>query len=175
MNARDHWLRVLGGAVCALLLTSAWTHPAESRGLVYVADSSSDLILVIDTKANAIVTSIPVGAQPFGVAVSPDSRRLYVANRVGNTVSVIDTNTRMPIAVVNGLDLPTNLAVTPDGTHVYVTNAGNTTNTVSAIDTRTNTVGRHHRCRCRAAWNRNHTGQATRLCHKLAIRFRFGD
>lgn len=140
MKARDPWLRVLiVGVICALLLI-AMTNPAESRQRVYVADSTSALVLVIDAKTNTIVASIPVGTQPFAVAVSPDGRRLYVANRLDGTVSVIDTKTNKPIGLVNGLDLPTDLAITPDGTRVYVTNMGNTTNTVSAIDTRTKTV-----------------------------------
>jgi YVTN family beta-propeller protein len=121
--------------IFALLLTGRAV-PAES--LAYVADSNSDLVLVIDTQTNIVVASIPVGQQPFGVAVAPNANPLYVANRVGGTVSVIDTNTQMPIGVVSGLNFPTNLAVTPDGSRVYVTSSGD--NTVAAIDTSTNTI-----------------------------------
>lgn len=34
--------------------------------------------------------SIPVGGEPWGVAISPDGRRVYVANWGSGTVSVID-------------------------------------------------------------------------------------
>jgi YVTN family beta-propeller protein len=46
---------------------------------------------------------IAVGAQPMGVAVTPDGGKVYVANSFSNTLSVIDTATDMvigsPIAV----------------------------------------------------------------------------
>jgi YVTN family beta-propeller protein len=135
MNARDRWWQVLIAAIFALLLIGRAV-PAES--LAYVADSNSDLVLVIDTQANIVVASIPVGRQPFGVAVAPSGNPLYVANRVGGTVSVIDTATQMSTGVVSGLNFPTNLAVTPDGSRVYVTSSGD--NTVAVIDTTTNTI-----------------------------------
>jgi YVTN family beta-propeller protein len=42
---------------------------------------------------NYVVTRIPVGLNPRGLALSRDGRRLFVANRMDDTVSVIDTHT----------------------------------------------------------------------------------
>ena len=117
-------------------------------GRVYVANSFSDTVSVIDTRTNTVVDTdpttdgvnpIPVGDAPTGVAAAPDGSRVYVTNRLDDTVSVINAATNsvvgLPIAV--GRD-PWGVAVTPDGGRVYVANRAS--NTVSVIETRTNTV-----------------------------------
>jgi YVTN family beta-propeller protein len=62
-------------------------------------------VSVIDTKTDTVIAAIQVGANPFGVAVTPDGRKVYVANAGSNTVSVIDTETNTvvdpPISVGN--------------------------------------------------------------------------
>ena len=67
----------------------------------YITNSSDGTVSVIDTTNNTVVTTIPVGRKPFGVAVTPD--KVYIANSGDNTVSVIDTATNAvtgsPIAV----------------------------------------------------------------------------
>lgn len=40
-----------------------------------------------------LVAEIPVGARPWGIALSPDRRLLYVANGPSNDVSIVDTIT----------------------------------------------------------------------------------
>ena len=111
----------------------------------YVVNDGSNNVTVFDTAINPapIITSIPVGDQPWDAAMAPDGSRVYVTNQgiiptVPGSVSVIDaaTNTvTTTIPVGNGT---TGIAITPDGTKAYVTNQAD--NTVSAIDTTTNTV-----------------------------------
>jgi hypothetical protein len=43
------------------------------------------------TETNTVITTIPVGSYPVGVAITPDSSKVYVTNEYGNSVSVIDT------------------------------------------------------------------------------------
>ena len=43
--------------------------------------SSSNTVSVIDTASNTVVTTVPVGTSPHGVAVTPDGKHVYVANR----------------------------------------------------------------------------------------------
>ena len=139
VNRRRRRLCVQIAVICAVLMIATTSH-AGSRQRVYVTDSTTALVSVVDPHTNTIVAAISVGTRPWGVVVSPDGRRVYVANQIDGTVSVIDTKTNKVVAVVHGFDLPTHLAATPDGTRVYVTNMRNTTNTVSAIDARTNTI-----------------------------------
>ncbi len=96
--------------------------------------------------ANATVTvtglgpvgSIPVGNQPYGIAVSPDGTRAYVGNNVSNTVSVIDTATNRVLTNIPVGNGPRGVAFSPDGARAYVGN--NVSNTVSVIDTATDRV-----------------------------------
>jgi len=97
---------------------------------------------VIDTASNTVVATVGVGANPFGVAITPDGTRAYVTNGNDDTVSVIDTASNTVVAtVVLGPDYQTSpygVAITPNGTRAYLTNPG--LGSVSVIDTGSNTV-----------------------------------
>jgi len=81
------------------------------------------------------------GANPSGVAVTPDGQYAYVTNQSDNTVSVIATATKSVVATVPvGLIIPDWVAATPDGKHAYVTNGNPNINGVSVIRTATNSV-----------------------------------
>jgi YVTN family beta-propeller protein len=59
-----------------------------------------------------ITASIPVGRRPWGIALTPDGRKLYTANGVSNDVSVIDTSQgKVAIRVGEG---PWGVAIWPD-------------------------------------------------------------
>jgi len=68
------------------------------------------------------VGDIMVGEGPFGLAVSPDSRRLYVANSGSDTVSVIDTRWNVVHYNVSVGDYPIRIAASPDGNRIFVSN-----------------------------------------------------
>jgi YVTN family beta-propeller protein/autotransporter-associated beta strand protein len=110
------------------------------ESLVYVTNSNSNTVSLINTANNTVVATINVGANPLGVAVSPDGTRAYVTNNglASNSVSVINTATNTVVTTINGFGLPSGVAISPDGTRAYVTNIG--TNNVSVINTATNTV-----------------------------------
>ncbi|GAA2344856.1 hypothetical protein Scani_33530 [Streptomyces caniferus] len=92
---------------------------------------------MIDTATNTVTATIPTGAAPTFVAISPDGTRAYVTINADGLLSVIDTATNAIVAdvAVAGASV---VAASPDGTRVYV--SGQPTNTVSVIDTATNTV-----------------------------------
>src|SRR5208283_3722988 len=128
----------------------------------YITNHESDNVSVIDTINNTITATVPVRSHPFGVAVSPDGKKVYVANNSDDNVSVIDTATKnitgtVPIGIDPAGYFPFGVAVSPDGERVYVTNTykGCVTKTckgrkhsnkeenhfsVHVIDTATNTV-----------------------------------
>ena len=86
---------------------------------------------VIDTATNTVIDTITVGADPPGVAVSPDGMTAYVTNNGSSTVSVIDTTTNTVIDTIAVGANPFGVAVSPDSLVVYVANLGD--NTVSVI------------------------------------------
>ncbi len=69
---------------------------------VYVANVLDANVSVIDTASAAVITTIPVGLGPVGVAVTPDSKRVYVSNSFGDntTVSKIDATTDTVVATI---------------------------------------------------------------------------
>ncbi len=114
------------------------TVPEIPGPYAYITNYYNSSVSVLDTAINAVVSTVNVGINPFGVAVSPDGTMVYVTNSGSNTVSVIDATTNTATATVNVGKRPFGVAVNQDGTKVYVTNE--LSNTVSVIDTATNTV-----------------------------------
>ena len=94
---------------------------------------------VIDEATGTVTATIPVGANPYAVAVDPAAGTVYVANTCDNTVSVIDAATRTVTATIPVGASPVAVAVDPAAGTVYVTNARRC-DTVSVIDVATSTV-----------------------------------
>jgi len=90
-------------------------------------------------QAQTETTTVPVGKEPFDVAVTPNGEYAYVTNQGSNSVSVISTATNTVTATVTVGNNPYCVAITPNGEYAYVTNA-EISDTVSVINTTTNTV-----------------------------------
>ncbi|MDN3351237.1 hypothetical protein [Actinomadura sp. DC4] len=84
---------------------------ARQRTPAYVTDFNANTVSVIDTATNTVIGTIPVGANPRGVAISPGGTRVYVANFGSTTVSVIDTATNAVIATIPVGAFPIRVAV----------------------------------------------------------------
>ena len=50
------------------------------RGMLYVVDQANFRLVAIDTKKNALVSSVRLGRLPFAVALAADGKRAYVTN-----------------------------------------------------------------------------------------------
>ncbi|WP_440945625.1 PKD domain-containing protein [Methanosarcina sp. T3] len=127
--------KALGIAALAFLMLVSI---AGASSFAYITNEGSNSISVIDTATNKVTATIPVGANPVGVAINPNGTKVYVANDHSNDVSVIDTATNAVTVTVPAGRSPQGVAVSPDGKKVYVTNLAS--NTISVIDTATNTV-----------------------------------
>ena len=143
-----------GGQVGVTGATGAFAYtPTEAARLAAGQTASADFdnftVSVSDGQAATAVTvspavlpstvssptSVTVGNNPMGVAVSPT--KVYVVNQGSNTVSVIDrANPNNPPVSINVVSSPTAVAVSPDYSRVYVAGNGG----VSVINTSTNTV-----------------------------------
>jgi len=95
-------------------------------------------VSVINAATRTVTATIPVGHDPWGVAVDPATHTVYVTNAGDGTVSVIDEATRTVTATVSVRYRPVAVAVDPAARTAYVTNAGD--GTVSVIDEATRTV-----------------------------------
>ena len=100
---------------------------------VYVSNGNNDSISVIDTATRQVVAEVKLrlpppldrlrGLIPFGLALSPDGRRLYVAEAGLNAVGIIDTETLKVLGHLPVGWFPSKVAVSPDGRHLAVANA----------------------------------------------------
>ncbi|MGB0760012.1 MAG: ankyrin repeat domain-containing protein [Rubripirellula sp.] len=64
--------------------------------LVFVVNTPSDTVDVIDADTRRITKRIDVGIDPVSIAVRPDGKELWVSNHVSDSVSVIDTDSSSP-------------------------------------------------------------------------------
>jgi YVTN family beta-propeller protein len=87
--------------------------------LVYVPNSNSNTVDVIDAKTYQIVDHFAVPGQPQHVVPSYDLKTLWVNSDVGNALVPIDPATGKPGKPVPVAD-PYNLYFTPDGAHAIV-------------------------------------------------------
>lgn len=119
-------------------ITATVTVTPVQDALAYIVNNGSNSVSVINTFYNSIVATIPVGAGPIGICVSPDNRKVFVTNTNSNSVSVISTITNQVVATIPVGTGPQGVAITPDGNYVYVTNTNS--NNVSKISTASNSV-----------------------------------
>ena len=59
-------------------------------------------------------------SNPYGVAITPDSKYVYITLYESESVRVISTATNQQLASSNFFDHPRGVAITPDGKLVYV-------------------------------------------------------
>lgn len=120
-------VRRCGTRLCVLaslpLLVAAAATRAEAQTKAYVTHTAANTVSVIDTTADTVLRTIPVGAAPTRVATTRDGSRAYVTNRDSDSISVIATASDAVIATIPVGDSPTYLAVTPNGDFLYVMTA----------------------------------------------------
>ncbi|MFI2761672.1 hypothetical protein ACH5A3_22800 [Streptomyces echinatus] len=86
---------------------------------VYVPNTNSDTVTVIDPAAYRVLETVRVGRQPQHVVPSWDLKTLWVNNDLGNSLTPIDPRTGRAGAPVEVHD-PYNLYFTPDGKYAVV-------------------------------------------------------
>jgi YVTN family beta-propeller protein len=90
---------------------------------VFVANSASSSVSVINPDTNAVVHTIGVDTDPKHVAVNPAGTRAYVTNEFSNSVSVLDVTVSPPavLTTITGVTGAHAVGVSPDNAIVYVT------------------------------------------------------
>ena len=88
--------------------------------------------------AQTVITTIPVGDFPTGVAANPSTNRIYAANESDDTVSVIDGVTNSVVATIGVGNGPLGVTTNPATNLTYVSNFLGST--ISVIDAATNSV-----------------------------------
>jgi DNA-binding beta-propeller fold protein YncE len=91
----------------------------NAKQLIYVPNSKSDTVDVINPHTYKIVEHFAVGGLPQHVVPAWDMKTLYVTNDTGNSLTKIDPVTGKPGATIP-VDDPYNMYFTPDGQYAIV-------------------------------------------------------
>ncbi len=100
---------------------------------IFVSNGNNDCISVIDTQQDTVVQNISLsvdkrlgqlrGVIPFGLALSPDNKRLYVAESGINAVGVLDIEKMKVLGHIPAGWFPSKIRVSKDGKKLIVANA----------------------------------------------------
>ena len=78
------WIIGLHGAAAlvtlALVAFAMNVSSVRAEPFFYVTNNGNDTVSVIDTATNSITATVPVGARPSGVAITPDGSFAYVVS-----------------------------------------------------------------------------------------------
>jgi len=100
---------------------------------VFVSNGNNDCISVIDIQKDSVVKNIFLtiderlkkfrGIIPFGLAISPDQKRIYAAESGINAIAVIDAENLAVIGHIPAGWFPSKLKVSSNGKKLFVANA----------------------------------------------------
>jgi len=97
---------------------------------LYVANSNSDIVSIIDTDSDVVVKTLsskpmeelPFGSAPNDLAVSPDGKTLYVANGGNNLLAVFDLSKDKLKGLIPTGWYPSAVSLSKDGSKLFVVN-----------------------------------------------------
>jgi len=89
-------------------------------GTVFVANSASGTVSVINEASDKVTATITVGSDPDGIAADPDTGTVYVVNAGSGTVSVISEASDTVTATINVPNATGGIAVDPSTGNVFV-------------------------------------------------------
>lgn len=136
-------------------LLSPQFHPLELvDGKLFVTNTASDTLDVVDVQKKEVILRIPVGVDPVCVKARPDGKEIWVSNHISDSISVIDNNPASPtylsvvatvqdidpVLMTSRFDEPVGIAFADDS-KAYV--ALSSTNRVAIIDVKTRKVKGH--------------------------------
>ncbi len=105
----------------------------ESGKTLYIAEKTAGQVAVFDVGNLKVTKTIPVPAQPSGLALAPDGSKLYVTGgEPDGRVFVIDTKTGKITKRLRAGHTPNAPVVSPDGKKLYICNRFN--DNVSVLD-----------------------------------------
>lgn len=123
----------------AAVVAALFAMPAFAAPFVYIANSQSNNVSVIDQATNTVTATIAVGTNPYGAGVTKDNTRVYVPNFSSDSVSVIDvaTNT-VAVTLANLCTNPSFAQSSPNGSEMWISCFNGAK--VVIVDIATNTV-----------------------------------
>ncbi len=103
------------------------------RRKIYVSNANQDSVTVIDAPTHQVEKTVVLepaatvgglrGVIPFGMALSPDEKRLYVACAGINALAVVETTQGKVLGYIPTAWFPARVEISPDGKTLYVANS----------------------------------------------------
>ncbi len=119
-------------------LTPADVLYVPSAGAVYISESASSFVTVLNATTLSQVAFIRVGNQPSEMAFDPENGCIYVANAMSSNVSVINTTTNKVVASIMVGSGDYYISYIPGDGNIFVSDEY--ANIVSVINPATNTI-----------------------------------
>ena len=111
---------------------------AVGISFVYVAESGTNNVGVIDASLGVLIKEFPVGIDPVAIAQTPNGAWAFVANKGSGTVSIINTGTQSLDTTLPAGTSPVWVTAKDDSSTMYVLNQGS--GTITVIDVATKAV-----------------------------------
>lgn len=103
---------------------ASWSSPiavSSADQAVWVVNPDSASVTVVDTALMTRTTEIPIGEEPWSLAIAPDGGYVYVADRATGILSAIDVLSKTVVMTVAvGYELG-GIALSPNGGRAYIT------------------------------------------------------
>jgi YVTN family beta-propeller protein len=97
-----------------------WVAGLPDGSKLYVTNSATDKVSVIDTRADSTVKTISVQSCPKRCVCATGGEFVYVANTGSNSISVINTTDDSVVTTIHTPGTPTALALLPGDTLLYI-------------------------------------------------------
>jgi uncharacterized protein len=92
-------------------------NPVKNR--IYVSDSGSSDVTVIDGSIDKVVATVKVGDLPYVIAANPITNKVYVSKTFSNSMTVIDGTTNATSTLKVGVQADA-IAVNPRANQIYL-------------------------------------------------------
>lgn len=114
-------MKLVGALVLSVFVALASGPAAVTAATLYVTNTKSSSISIIDTTTFEVVGSIPLGGgKPNRVVFHPDGKTAWVVYDKSHDLGIVDAEARKLVKRVRIGGNPYNLAFTPDGRYLYV-------------------------------------------------------
>lgn len=100
--------------------TSHMVYVSPDGTRLYVANTGSDNVSVLDRKSGDLITLISVGKAVAGMAFTNNGDQLWALNQAEGSISIIDVATNRVIETVASPQMPTRIRFTPDGKRALI-------------------------------------------------------
>ena len=96
--------------IAPMLVLVACKGSPSFDGTIFVADTDSKDVAIVDASAMKLVARVPLPGKPHGVDIEPGNERLWTSNIEGDSVSVVDIAGRRVVSTIKVCKGPVNVA-----------------------------------------------------------------